>query len=44
MLIETDLKGACLLVYANKQDLSGAVNVATMTDKLGLHNVKARKW
>jgi len=44
MLREDELKDAVLLVFANKQDLPGAMSVTEMTDKLGLHSVGARKW
>jgi len=44
MLREEELKDAVLLVFANKQDLPGAMSVSEMTDKLGLHSVGARKW
>jgi len=44
MLREDELKDAVLLVFANKQDLPGAMSVSEMTDKLGLHSVGARKW
>jgi len=44
MLREDELKEAVLLVFANKQDLPGAMSVSEMTDKLGLHSVGARKW
>jgi signal recognition particle receptor subunit beta len=33
-----------LLVFANKQDLPNAMNVAEITDKLGLHALRQRKW
>ncbi|XP_068196493.1 ADP-ribosylation factor 1 [Antennarius striatus] len=44
MLAEEELRDAVLLVLANKQDLPKAMNVATLTEKLGLHNIKSRKW
>ena len=36
--------GVPLLVYANKQDMPGALNAQELTTKLGLHTVKDRQW
>ena len=44
MLREDELRDACLLVLANKQDLPNAMSVAEVTDKLGLHALRNRKW
>jgi len=44
MLAEDELRDAVLLVFANKQDLPQAMSVAEITDKLGLHNIRTRKW
>ena len=44
MLREDELRDAKLLVFANKQDLPNAMSVAEVTDKLGLHALKNRKW
>ena len=44
MLNEDELKDAVVLVYANKQDLPNAMNASEMTDKLGLHSLRARQW
>jgi len=44
ILKEDELKDVVLLVFANKQDLPGAMSVSEMTEKLGLHSVGARKW
>eukprot|EP01112_Ceratiomyxa_fruticulosa_P010236 TRINITY_DN26_c0_g1_i1.p1 TRINITY_DN26_c0_g1~~TRINITY_DN26_c0_g1_i1.p1 ORF type:complete len:182 (-),score=43.10 TRINITY_DN26_c0_g1_i1:240-785(-) len=44
MLSEDELKDACVLVFANKQDLPSAMRVAEITDKLGLHQLRNRKW
>ncbi|KAI7744956.1 hypothetical protein M8C21_027077, partial [Ambrosia artemisiifolia] len=38
------LRDALLLVYANKQDLPGALNVAEITDKLDLHSLGLQHW
>ena len=32
------------MVFANKQDLPKAMNVAEITDKLGLHSLHHRNW
>jgi len=44
MLSEDELRDAALLVFANKQDLPNAMSVAEITDKLGLHSLRQRKW
>ncbi|XP_078385937.1 ADP-ribosylation factor 2-like isoform X1 [Cetorhinus maximus] len=44
MLSEEELKDAVLLVFANKQDLPNAMNVAEITDKLNLHQLYQRIW
>jgi ADP-ribosylation factor protein 1 len=44
MLNEDELREAVLLVFANKQDLPNAMSVAEITDKLGLHAIRNRKW
>ncbi|XP_046571769.1 ADP-ribosylation factor 2 [Haliotis rubra] len=44
MLNEDELRDAILLVFSNKQDLPNAMNAAEITDKLGLHNLRNRKW
>ncbi len=44
MLNEDELRDASLLVFANKQDLPNAMSVAEITDKLGLHSLRTRKW
>jgi len=44
MLGEDELRDAVLLVFANKQDLPNAMSVAEVTDKLGLHALRNRKW
>ena len=42
--VQDELSDAVLLVFANKQDLPNAMNVAEVTDKLGLHSMRQRKW
>jgi len=44
MLNEDELSEAVLLVLANKQDLPNAMTAAEITDKLGLHSLRQRKW
>ena len=44
MLNEDELRESVLLVFANKQDLPNAMSAAEMTDKLGLHGLRARQW
>ncbi|ERE76887.1 ADP-ribosylation factor 3-like protein [Cricetulus griseus] len=44
MLAEDELRDAVLLVFANKQDLPNAMNVAEIADKLGLHSLRYRNW
>ncbi|KAH9611671.1 hypothetical protein KSS87_003025 [Heliosperma pusillum] len=44
MLNEDELKDATLLVFANKQDLPNSMTVAEITDKLGLHSLRQRRW
>jgi len=44
MLDEPELNEAVLLVLANKQDLPNAKSVAEVTDKLGLHSLRNRRW
>jgi len=44
LLDAEELKGAPLLVYANKQDVDGAMKKEEITDRLNLKGVKNRKW
>ena len=44
MLAEEELKDAVLLVFANKQDMPNAMTCPEITDKLGLHTIRARTW
>ncbi|KAJ6382133.1 hypothetical protein OIU77_030732 [Salix suchowensis] len=41
---EEELRGAIVLVFANKQDLPGALDDATVTEALELHKIKNRQW
>lgn len=44
MLAEEELRNATVLVFANKQDLPNAMQVAELTNELGLPNMAGRKW
>jgi len=44
MLNEDEMRDAVLLVFANKQDLPNAMPAAEVTEKLGLHNMRNRRW
>ncbi|KAD3068055.1 hypothetical protein E3N88_35935 [Mikania micrantha] len=44
ILEEEELKGAVVLIFANKQDLSGALDDAAVTETLELHKIKNRQW
>ena len=41
---EDELRDAVLLVFANKQDLPNAMSCADLSDKLGLSNIRGRRW
>lgn len=44
LLREDELRNTNLLVFANKQDMPGAVNPSELTDKLDLMSLKDRRW
>ncbi|KAF5956630.1 hypothetical protein HYC85_003855 [Camellia sinensis] len=44
ILEEEELKGAVVLIFANKQDLPGALDDAAVTEALALHKIKNRQW
>ena len=44
MLAEEELKDCITLVMANKQDLKDAMSPETVTEKLGLSQLKGRPW
>jgi len=44
MLNEDELRDAVLLVFCNKQDLPNALNARDVTEKLGLTQMRNRKW
>eukprot|EP00658_Telonema_sp_P-2_P066323 TRINITY_DN5536_c0_g1_i1.p1 TRINITY_DN5536_c0_g1~~TRINITY_DN5536_c0_g1_i1.p1 ORF type:complete len:104 (-),score=32.89 TRINITY_DN5536_c0_g1_i1:153-464(-) len=39
-----DLQDAKILVFANKQDVSGAISVAEISEMLELHEIKQHEW
>lgn len=41
---EDELKDSVILVFANKQDLPNACSCSEITEKLGLVNMRGRKW
>ncbi|ORZ19736.1 ADP-ribosylation factor-like protein [Absidia repens] len=44
MLEEEELKDAALLVFANKQDMEGALSSAQVAEELGLSSLKNRQY
>ena len=44
ILEEEELKDACILVYANKQDMPGAIDDAKVSEALGLPQIQSRQW
>lgn len=44
MMVEEELRDVVLLIFANKQDLPNAMNVAELTEKLELHSIKQHEW
>lgn len=44
LLTEQKLLNVPLLVYANKQDMVGAVTASEIAEGLGLHMIKDRDW
>ncbi|PVU96435.1 hypothetical protein BB561_001167 [Smittium simulii] len=44
MLEEEELNDAILLVFANKQDVTGAMTAAEISESLGLTRLKNRQW
>jgi len=43
-LAEPELAGVPLLVFANKQDMPGALKVDRVAEQLGLNTIRDRKW
>lgn len=44
ILSDREMRDCLLLVFANKQDLPGAMSPAEVTEKLGLHRMRDRSW
>lgn len=38
------MRNSAVLVFANKQDMPGALNTAEICEALGLPSMKSRKW
>jgi small GTP-binding protein len=44
VLCEEEMRDAALLVFANKQDLPNALTTTEVTERMGLHQMRARQW
>ena len=44
VLDHDELRDASVLVYANKMDLPHSMDLATVTEKMGMRNLRARQW
>ncbi|CAG8618609.1 13683_t:CDS:2 [Dentiscutata erythropus] len=44
IISDREMKDCLLLVFANKQDLPGAMSPAEVTEKLHLHRMRDRAW
>jgi signal recognition particle receptor subunit beta len=44
LLEEEELKESVLLVFANKQDLPGALSEAEISEAMGLSSIKDHSW
>ena len=44
LLANDELREAACLVFANKQDVRGAMSTTEMCNKLGLHSLRQRNW
>merc|ERR1712217_361206 len=44
ILAEDEMRDAVLLVFANKQDLHNAMTADEVTEALGLHRLRNRRW
>ncbi len=44
LLVEERLAGATLLVFANKQDLPGALSAESIKEVLELNEIKSHHW
>lgn len=39
-----EMRSAVVIIFANKQDMPGAMSASVITDKLGLVQLRNRKW
>lgn len=44
VVLAEDLKGACVLILANKQDIQGARNAGEIAEDLSLHTIRTHEW
>lgn len=44
VVLQEDLKYACLLVLANKQDIAGSLNAGEIAKELSLHTIRTHEW
>lgn len=44
IISDREMKDAIILIFANKQDLKGALTPEEIPDKLGLHRLRDRNW
>lgn len=44
VVLHEDLKYACLLVLANKQDITGSRNAGEVAEDLSLHTIRTHEW
>ncbi|KAM9996148.1 hypothetical protein ACTFIY_002329 [Dictyostelium cf. discoideum] len=44
LLIQEELKGTQILIFANKQDMNNAMNTTEIVNSLNLNSIKDRKW
>ena len=44
LLMDDELRDACVLVLANKQDMPRAASISQMTEKLALTSLRHREW
>lgn len=44
VVLHEDLKNACVLVLANKQDITGSRNSGEIAADLALHNIRTHEW
>jgi len=44
VVLHEDLKYACLLVLANKQDIQGCRNAGEIAEDLSLHTIRTHEW